>query len=142
MTAPASRFDLPTIEPETAPFWDALRSERLLLGRCLTCKRVHYYPRPMCPHCWSEDVDLVPAQGSGTLYTWSTVYMNDLPPFDTQLPYVAAQVDLAEGVRITTKIVEAAPHSLQIGMPVVLAFEPISDEVTIPVFRPAEGQHV
>jgi len=139
MASSAARFDLPTIEAETKPFWDALREGMLMLGRCESCEQVHYYPRPMCPHCWSEAVTLVPAKGLGTLYTWSTVFVNDLPPFNAKLPYVAAQVDLEEGVRVTTIISGASPKDLEIGMPVKLGFEAISDEVTIPVFSPARS---
>ncbi|MES2096550.1 Zn-ribbon domain-containing OB-fold protein [Sphingomonas sp. TF3] len=137
MASTAPRFDLPTIEAETRPFWDALRQGVLMLGRCDSCARIHYYPRPMCPHCWSEAVTLVPAGGRGTLYTWSTVFVNDLPPFNAKLPYIAAQVDLDEGVRVTTIITGAAPEDLSIGMPVEVGFEAISDDVTIPVFSPA-----
>ncbi len=136
MASSAPRFDLPTIETETKPFWDALRDHTLLIGRCDSCSRVHYYPRPMCPHCWSEAVTLMPASGRGTLYTWSTVYVNDLPPFDARLPYVAAQVDLDEGVRVTTIITGASPKELRVDMRVVLGFEAISEDVTIPVFSP------
>ena len=136
MASSGARFDLPTIEEETRPFWDALRDGKLMLGKCEACGRVHYYPRPMCPHCWSDAVTLQPACGRGTLYTWSTVYVNDLPPFNTKVPYVAAQVDLEEGVRITTNIVDAEPGDLSIGMPVKLGFEAISEDVTIPVFSP------
>ncbi|MGI9362613.1 MAG: Zn-ribbon domain-containing OB-fold protein [Parasphingorhabdus sp.] len=137
MASAAPRFDLPTIEPETQPFWDALKEGKLLLGKCNGCGRMHYYPRPMCPHCWSEDVSWAEAAGRGTLYTWSTVYRNDLPPFNTKLPYIAAQVDLEEGVRITTIIVDVEPDQLSIGMAVDIGFEPISENVTIPVFKPA-----
>lgn len=137
MASIAPRFDLPTIEAETQPFWDALREGVLMLGRCDSCSRIHYYPRPMCPLCWSEAVTLVPAGGHGTLYTWSTVFVNDLPPFNAKLPYIAAQVDLDEGVRITTIITGAEPKDLSIGMPVEIGFEAISEDVTIPVFSPA-----
>ncbi|HEY6870476.1 MAG TPA: Zn-ribbon domain-containing OB-fold protein [Novosphingobium sp.] len=136
MASAAPRSDLPTIEDETRPFWDALREGRLLIARCDSCGEVHYYPRPMCPFCWSEDVSLVEASGTGTLYTWSTVHVNDLPPFNTMVPYVAAQVDLSEGVRMTTRLVDVAPGDLAIGMALEVAFEAISDDVTIPVFRP------
>lgn len=139
MASSAPRFDLPTIEPETQPFWDALREGCLLIGKCNSCGKVHYYPRPMCPHCWSEAVEMVPASGKGSLYTWSTVFVNDLPPFNAKLPYVAAQVDLAEGVRVTTIITGATPEQLSIDMPVTLGFEAISDDVTIPVFSPASN---
>lgn len=137
MASTAARFDLPTIEPETQPFWDALKEHKLLLGKCNGCGKIHYYPRPMCPHCWSEDVIWQEASGQGTLYTWSTVFVNDLPPFNTRVPYIAGQVDLAEGVRVTTIVVDAEPKQLAIGMAIKVAFEAISGDVTIPVFRPA-----
>jgi uncharacterized protein len=133
----APRFDLPTIEPETQGFWNAARAGQLMLGKCGGCGRVHYYPRPMCPHCWSEDVTLAPAGGKGVLYTWSTVFVNDLPPFKAMLPYVAAQVDLEEGVRITTNMVDCDPGDLAIGMPVTLCWRELNDEIAVPVFRPA-----
>lgn len=139
MASAAPRFDLPTIEDETRPFWDALNEGRLMVAQCGSCRKVHYYPRPMCPSCWSEDVSLVEVTGRGTLYTWSTVYVNDLPPFNTKVPYVAAQVDLEEGVRLTTMVVDVAPHDLQIGMKLQVRFEAISDDVTIPVFAPARS---
>ncbi|KTR83501.1 hypothetical protein NS277_09080 [Novosphingobium barchaimii] len=139
MASAAPRFDLPTIEDETRTFWDALREGRLMIARCGACGKVHYYPRPMCPSCWSEDVSLVEVTGRGTLYTWSTVFVNDLPPFNTKVPYVAAQVDLEEGVRLTTMVVDAAPQDLEIGMKLQVVFEAISDDVTIPVFAPARS---
>jgi uncharacterized OB-fold protein len=93
----------------------------------------------MCPTCWSEDVSFVSASGRGEVYTFSTVYVNDLPPFNTRLPYVAAQVDLEEGVRITTNIVECEIADLEIGMSVEVRFQAISDDVTIPVFAPVRS---
>jgi uncharacterized protein len=135
--AAAPRFDLPTIEDETRAFWDGAKAGQLMLGSCGACAKLHYYPRPMCPHCWSEDVALVPARGTGTLYTWSTVFMNDLPPFKAMLPYVAAQVDLDEGVRITTNMVGCDPKELTIGMPVTLTFRDLNEDIAVPVFRPA-----
>ncbi len=136
MTTPSRpRFDLPTIEPETQEFWDAAKRGQLMLGKCNGCHRIHYYPRPMCPHCWSEDVVMTPASGRGVIYTYSTVFVNDLPPFKERLPYVAASVELEEGVRVSTNIVDCAPKDLRIGMPVVAHFMPISEDVTIPVFR-------
>lgn len=140
MVNSTKRFDLPTIEAETKPFWDAVKNGQLMLGMCSSCGKVHYYPRPMCPHCWSTDVSLKPASGSGTLYTYSTVYRNDMPPFNERLPYIAAQVDLMEGVRVTTNIVDCPPETLTIGMEVTLAFREISEEVSIAVFRPATAE--
>jgi uncharacterized OB-fold protein len=135
--ATSVRFDLPTPDSETQPFWDAARDGRLLLKRCRSCRRAHYYPRPFCPFCWSRDVDWEEASGNATLYTYSIVHRNDLPPFGERVPYVAAVVDLEEGPRAMTNIVEAELDALKIGMPLRVQFRPISDQFTIPVFAPA-----
>jgi uncharacterized OB-fold protein len=88
-------------------------------------------------YCWSEKVEHIPASGIGTLYTFSTVFINDLPPFNERVPYVAAQVDLEEGVRVTTNIVDCPRENLRIGMALRLRFRAIADGVAIPVFVPA-----
>jgi uncharacterized OB-fold protein len=137
MTSPTKkRFDLPTVEPETQPFWDAARDGTLLIRRCASCGTAHAYPRPFCPLCWSEDVPWEAASGRGTLYTFSTVFLNDLPPFSERLPYVAAVVDLDEGPRMMTGIVDTDPADLRLGMPVEVTFRPLDDELTAPYFRP------
>jgi uncharacterized OB-fold protein len=137
VTAPARRrTDLPTIEPETQPYWDAVRESRLLFRRCADCGRAHSYPRPFCPFCWSEDVPWEQASGRATLYTYSTVFFNDLPPFNERLPYVAAVVDLEEGLRLMTEIVDADPADLKLGMPLEVTFRPLDDTITAPFFRP------
>lgn len=131
------RFDLPTPDPFTQRWWDAARERRLLVMRCGACGRAHFYPRPFCPFCWSEDVHWEEASGRGTVYTYSVVYQNDLPPFSSRVPYVAAIVELAEGPRMMTNIVDCDPAALRVGMPVEVTFRDETDEVTLPVFRPA-----
>jgi hypothetical protein len=135
--ADGPRFDLPTIEPESQPFWDAAKQGRFLIQRCGDCGAAQHYPRPFCVACWSDRVSWEEASGRGTLYTYSTVYVNDLPPFGDRLPYVAAAVDLDEGPRVMTNIVDADPADLRLGMAVVVDFRPLNEDVTAPVFRPA-----
>ncbi|MDX2690717.1 Zn-ribbon domain-containing OB-fold protein [Streptomyces scabiei] len=102
-----ARFDLPEVDGFTRTFWDAAAGGRLLLRRCgaAGCGRAHHYPREFCPYCWSEDVRWEEASGRATLYTWSVVHRNDLPPFGERTPYVPAVVDLAEGPRMMTEVV-------------------------------------
>lgn len=133
----APRFDLPTIEEDTREFWDATNDGRLLLRHCRSCDAVHYYPRPFCPTCWSDDVDWVEAGGGGALYTWSTVFSNDLPPFGDQVPYVAAIVELDEGPRMMTRLVDCDDTTIEVGMRLQARFEPLVEDVTIVVFAPA-----
>ena len=133
------RFDLPSPDDETRPFWDAARERRLLIKRCAACGRAHHYPRPFCPYCWSRDVAWEQARGTGTVYTFSVVHRNDLPPFNERLPYVAAIVELDEGPRMMTNIVDCDVDEVSVGMAVEVDFRAIDDTVTIPVFRPATG---
>lgn len=133
----AHERELPQVEDETRPYWEAARQGRLLVKRCNACGVVHHYPRPFCPSCWSEDVEWLDASGRGTLYTYSVVFRNDLAPFDQWGAYVPAIVELDEGPRLMTNIVGAEPADLAVGMPVVVEFRELSDEWAAPVFRPA-----
>lgn len=134
--AEAPRFDLPVVDDESRPFWDAAHERRLLIRRCHDCERWHYYPRPFCPHCWSQDVDWVEASGRATLYTYSIVRRNDLPPFNQRVPYVAAIVDLEEGPRMITELVDCPEDQVRIGMPLTVDYRPLTEDLTAPIFRP------
>ena len=84
----------------------------------------------------------VKASGTGTLYTYSTVYVNDLAPFKERLPYVAAIVELAEGPRLMTTIEGVDPDDLRVGMPVTAVFRPVDDadpdSPYLTIFTPSE----
>ncbi|MFE9039802.1 Zn-ribbon domain-containing OB-fold protein [Streptomyces sp. NPDC007818] len=124
----------PEADAFTRAYWDAAAEGRLLIRRCRACARPHHYPREFCPHCWSEDVVWEPASGRATLYTWSVVHRNDLPPFGERVPYVAAVVDLAEGPRVMTEVVGVPEAALRVDMPLEAAFRTGPDGVTVPVF--------
>jgi hypothetical protein len=124
------------IEDESQPFWDALVDGKLMIRHCNACGEHHYYPRPFCPKCWSDDVEWCEASGAATVYSYSTVYVNDLPPFGPQVPYVTAVVTLAEGPRMMTRLVGVENPNIAIDMAV--AFEPadLDGELNMAVFRP------
>lgn len=135
MAAPP-RFDLPTPDDSTQQFWSGTREGRLAIKRCNACRRAHFYPRPFCPYCWSEDVVWEDATGRGTLYTYSVVYHNDLPPFPERVPYVAAIVELDEGPRLMTNVVDCPFDQLRVGMELEVTYRQETDEITLPIFRP------
>ena len=135
----SDRSDLPTVEDETREYWDAALEGVLLLAHCNSCGRVHHYPRVQCPYCWSADLGTVPASGRATLYTYSTIYLNDLAPFKERLPYIAAVVDLEEGPRLMTNIVGCESSDLRIGMALVMQQQPLTDDLVATVFRPAQS---
>jgi uncharacterized protein len=137
-------FDAPTIDTVpwvppiadvfTTPWWDACRDHRLLVRACASCGRLHFPPRPACPHCWSDMVDWQQVSGRGVLYTYSVVRENDLAPFGANLPYVPAIVELDEGPRLMTTVVESPSTSLVVGAAVEVVFVARGDW-TFPAFR-------
>jgi uncharacterized OB-fold protein len=137
VSAPALRFDVPTPDVETQPFWDACRERRLLIKHCNACGKDHFYPRPFCPRCWSDDVAWKEASGRATLYTYSIVHVNDLAPFGERVPYVAAIVELEEGPRVMTNIERVAFDELEVGMDLVVDYRVVTDDITVAVFTAA-----
>lgn len=134
MAAPGGP-DRPTIDTDSESWWAAVADRTLMLNRCGACGRDSLYVRPFCPHCWSEDVRLVPASGRSRLYTWSVIHQN-AAPFDTQLPYVVAMVDLDEGPRLMTVLTNCPAERLCAGMELEIDFREDGDGFVVPVFRP------
>jgi uncharacterized protein len=133
---PGGRYDLPTPDDGTQPWWDATAQGKLLCVRCADCKELHYYPRPFCPRCGGDSVSWEQVSGEAILYTWSIVHQNDLPPFNQKVPYVAAVIDLVEGPRMMTNVVGCEFDDLRVGMSLQVEFEDIGEGFNIPVFRP------
>ncbi|MFB6122649.1 MAG: Zn-ribbon domain-containing OB-fold protein [Haloferacaceae archaeon] len=129
---------VPEVNPETEAFWRAADEGQFLLSACPDCGLVYHYPRSLCPDCFGDDVDWVEADGTGTVYAYSVSERVDGWPEDA-LPLVLAYVELAEGPRVMTNLVDVAPADVAIGMAVEVQFVPTeADDVAVPVFAPAE----
>ena len=128
---------LPTVSGETKPFWDACRRGQLLIQKCDRCDEYQFYPRGICANCWSEDIKWVTASGKGTLWTYTVTYQNRTPGFAEDVPYVLALVELEEGVKMFTNIIECAPSDVSIGMPVEVTFRQANNQISVPYFKPA-----
>jgi uncharacterized OB-fold protein len=127
---------LPTTVGETKPFWDSCRQGKLLLQKCGCCEEYQFYPRGICAHCWSNDIRWVQASGKGTVWTFTVTYQNRTPGFAEEIPYALALVELEEGVKMFTNIVNCDPREVKIGMPVEVTFVQANDQVTVPYFKP------
>lgn len=140
MTAANYSGPIPKPTPETKPFWEATKQRRLRIQRCRDCAQHYFYPRPLCPHCLSRNVEWVDASGRGKLHTF---VINHRPPrgFPATGPFVIGIVELAEGPKMMTNIVGIAPDPklLRCDMPVEVVFEDITDEITLPKFKPVGG---
>ena len=77
------------------------------------------------------------SSGKGTVWTFTVTYQNRTPGFAEDVPYVLALVELEEGVRMFTNIVEVNPEDVKIGMPVEVTFVPANDQISVPYFKPA-----
>lgn len=127
-------------DPESTPFWEGCRRHELLVQRCNSCQRFYFYPRGVCPHCWSSDVEWTRSAGRGRVYSYSIV-RRATPPvgpaFAAKIPYVVAIVELEDTeTRLLTNIVGCDPDSVAIGMPVAVAFQEVGTDAVIPVFEP------
>jgi uncharacterized OB-fold protein len=132
---------LPAPSPETQRFWDACRNHRLELPFCRDCQAFFFYPRRFCPTCFGWDVEWRPVSGTGRVYTFAIQYRAFHPGWAGDVPYVTALVDLDEGPRIFTRLVDVAadPAAVRCDMPVEVAFQDVSEEISLPVFRPLDG---
>lgn len=124
----------PSMTADTAFFWDGVREHRLLIQRCGGCGTLRHPPRPMCPGCQSLAWDTVEASGRGTVVSFVMPRHPPLPWFEST--YIVALVDLAEGTRLVTNLVDVEPEDASIGMPVVVRFEAFDDGLVLPVFAP------
>jgi uncharacterized OB-fold protein len=131
---------LPRPTPETEDFWAGARAGELRLQRCRECAHVYFPPRPFCPRCSSRSVEAFVASGRGRLHTY-VISNRPAPGFENEGPYAIAVVELEEGPRMMSNIVgvESTPEALQLDMPLEVTFEPATDTITLPKFRPAAG---
>lgn len=130
---------LPVADPVTKPFWESVRRGAMELQRCNGCQQFIFYPRGICPHCLSDDLTWERAQGTGEVYAFTIVYRHPNPAFQGDIPYVVALIELTEGVRMLTNLVDVAadPTVVRVGMPVEVVYDAVTDEITLPKFRPA-----
>ncbi len=126
----------PVVVPETKPFWDGPAQGKLVLPKCNACGVVIWYPRTTCPECASSDVSWFEASGRGTVYSFSIVRRQGGPWRDV-LPYVLAYVELDEGPRVLTNIVDVDPAEVSIGQAVRAVFHDTGEGNALVRFRPA-----
>lgn len=127
---------LPVLGGYTKEFYDWCQQRELRFQCCQQCGTWRHPPRPMCTSCHSLEWEWAPTKGTGTVYCWTTVYQALDPAFAEDVPYAAVVVELDEGPRLTTWVTGIVPDELQVGMPVEVWFDTVSDDVTLPKFRP------
>ena len=126
---------LPVPTPDSETFWQGCAEGQLRMQRCGDCSELNWFPRGLCANCSSARLNWMAVSGRGTVYSFSVV---SRPPGDGfSDPYLLALVDLDEGVRMMTHLVEVAPEVVQIGMSVEVRFEHCGNDIALPTFAPA-----
>jgi hypothetical protein len=129
---------LPQPDVQTQGFWDGCRQHQLRLLRCRDCGTWVHQPAAMCHACGSMALDWAPVSGRGTVYTWTVVHHAPLSGFQAEVPYIVAWIELEEqpGLRILSNVVDCAPDQLRAGLAVRVTFRDVSDDISLPLFRP------
>lgn len=130
------KIPLPVPSPLTRVFWEGTKAGRLMLPQCQSCNRVHWYPRYICPHCHSMDIEWIEGSGEGTVHTYA-VQHRAFGGWAEHVPFVTAYIDLKEGDRMVTVLLGVdplKPEDIKIGASVKVEFEEIGD-LFIPFWR-------
>jgi uncharacterized OB-fold protein len=125
----------PTIT--NAPLLEGWKRGDLMLQHCGDCKAVIFFPREMCPQCWSEKLEWKRSNGHGKIVSFARVYKHVTPPFSEEAPTVLAEIDLADGVTMMARVATADVAAVVSGMAVELVPMPEAARYPLPTFRPA-----
>ena len=128
---------LPLLDGLTKEFYGWCKQHQLRFQRCSDCRAWRHVPRELCPECGSSNWEWTTSSGRGTVFTWTTIARALLPAFQGDTPYAPVVVEMDEGVRLLSSVIDCPPDQLHIGMPVEVIFDEVTPEVTLPKFRKA-----
>ena len=136
MTANTPARPLPELRNAGAEYWRAASKGTLTVPVCRACGQTFWHPRPCCPHCGSEDVNWRRSRGKGVIHTFTVVRQSSDAFFKSKVPYVVAMVLLDDGPMLMSNLVECDVDAVKIGMRVAVIFEPATDDISVPIFKP------
>jgi len=132
-----TRFEPPSDNPITAPYWDGTRDKKLLLQRCVNTGKFQFFPRAASIHDFGGPIEWVEAAGTGTVYSFSIMYRPANPLMKDKVPYAVGLIELDEGVRMMSNIVGIDVEAIKVGMKVKVTWEAMTDGRHLPLFEPA-----
>ena len=121
-------------QPSDASVWiedrwfkDFGRGTALVGTKCLDCDRVFFPPKPVCPKCFDGRLEETPLNTRGTLHAFARSVMG---PTDMKKPFVMGFVDLPEGIKLYSLIVDCEPWDqvLRVGMDVEMVVGPVKTD--------------
>ena len=128
---------LPPITKLTTPYWEGTQRSELMTQYCHACERPWFPPSEACPECLGNDFSWRAMSGRGKVWSWVQMWQRYFPGFEEEYPYTIALIELAEGPRLYSTLVECEPESIACDMAVEVVFEAVTPEVTLPKFRPS-----
>lgn len=125
---------LPVLYEIERPYWEAAKQHRLVLQQCGACGKVRFPIGPICPRCLSDEVEWTPMRGRGHVQSFVIYHKPWTDYYKAKVPYAVVQVELEEGPRLTTNLLGVPPAEVRIGMEVDVAFEDVTDDITLVQF--------
>ncbi|MHA1114107.1 MAG: Zn-ribbon domain-containing OB-fold protein [Alphaproteobacteria bacterium] len=126
---------LPSPDPDSQPLWDGFKAGKLMLQHCPDCGNVQYYHECFCRNCQSENLEEREASGRGKIHSFSVVYRAPGPAFKEDTPYAVVLVELDEGPRMISSMIDTDPDDIDFESEVVFTTEKINDDISLPRFR-------
>ena len=126
---------IPSNEVLTKPFWEATKRGELIIPYCNSCSTLFFYPREVCPNCFSKDLDWKKMSGKGHVYTYTHIRQAVHPSFQSANGHIYAIVQLDEGPKIPSGISGCEPKEVYVDMPVSVVFDDITEDYTLVKFQ-------
>lgn len=118
------------------PFWRACEREQLVFLQCSACGKYLPYARGLCPRCGSDTLTWRPISGRGRVYSFTVIHRAPGPEFRPYVPYVLALIEVEEGVRMMSWVVDCPTEQVRVNMPVRVVFRQIASRASVPCFAP------
>jgi uncharacterized OB-fold protein len=138
----AATRPLPLVTEDNAPYWRSARDHAAAMQRCTQCSQFRFYPSNACHHCGSLAAEWVPVSGEGTVYSYTVVHRAGVGAFAARMPFTVVLVTLDEGPTMMANLLDDAGNDVSdgvtIGMRVRMAYEDVTDDITLPVFVPLQ----
>jgi uncharacterized OB-fold protein len=126
---------LPTT-PASDPYWSFLQQGELRVQKCTTCEQLVFYPRDICPHCSGLEFTWERLSGQGMVYSFTVIRRPLLPEFAAIAPYVYAIIEMEEGIRLASTIIDCPVEDVFVGMPVVAVYNEEDSDRKVLLFKP------
>jgi uncharacterized OB-fold protein len=123
----------PLIDDDNRVFWDEMKNHKFMLQHCNDCQKFIFYPRIICPHCYSENISWKETSGQGKVESYTVVH-RAMPPFKDEVPYVVGIIQLNEGVKMLSRIINKR-EDVAIGKNVSVVYQKIEENLTLPYFQ-------